>query len=146
MRIQKEWLLLLALSAPAMAVESAPVPTSDNHDEAATVKAPQARLPLDDMRAFVEVFERIRASYVEPVEDRTLFENAIRGMLSSLDPHSAYLDSKDFEQLQNTTSGEFGGLGIEVVMEDGLVRVVSPIDDTPAARAGIQTGDRKSVV
>lgn len=141
MRIQKEWLLLLALSAPAMAVESAPVPTSDNHDEAATVKAPQARLPLDDMRAFVEVFERIRASYVEPVEDRTLFENAIRGMLSSLDPHSAYLDSKDFEQLQNTTSGEFGGLGIEVVMEDGLVRVVSPIDDTPAARAGIQTGD-----
>lgn len=142
MRIQKEWLLLLALSAPVAAVEPTPVPLPDNHhEEAAQAKAPQPRLPLEDMRAFVEAFERIRASYVEPVEDRTLFENAIRGMLSSLDPHSAYLDARDFEELQSSTSGEFGGLGIEVGMEDGLVRVVSPIDDTPAARAGIQTGD-----
>ncbi len=106
------------------------------------VAAPaESRLPLEDMRTFVEVFERIRASYVEPVDDRTLFENAIRGMLSSLDPHSAYLDNKAFEDLQSSTSGEFGGLGIEVGMEDGVVRVVAPIDDTPAARAGIQAGD-----
>ena len=140
MRVHKEWLLLLALSAPALAVESTTVPlpedtpaTAATADKAATAAS---RLPLDDLRAFVEVFERIRASYVEPVDDRTLFENAIRGMLSSLDPHSAYLDAKSFEELQNSTSGEFGGLGIEVGMEDGLLRVVSPIDDTPAAKAG----------
>lgn len=145
MRVHKEWLLLLALSAPALAVESTTVPlpedtpaTAATADKAATAAS---RLPLDDLRAFVEVFERIRASYVEPVDDRTLFENAIRGMLSSLDPHSAYLDAKSFEELQNSTSGEFGGLGIEVGMEDGLLRVVSPIDDTPAAKAGIQSGD-----
>lgn len=141
MRIQKQWLLLLALAAvPAGAAEPVPVPLPETPAADNTAK-PATRLPLEDLRAFVEVFERIRSSYVEPVDDRTLFENAIRGMLSSLDPHSAYLDEKGFEDLQNSTSGEFGGLGIEVGMEDGLVRVVSPIDDTPAARAGIQAGD-----
>ena len=100
-----------------------------------------ARLPLNDLRTFVDVFERIRSSYVDQVDDKTLFENAIRGMLSSLDPHSAYLDSKDFADLQNETTGEFGGVGLEVGMEDGLVKVVSPIDDTPAAKAGILSGD-----
>ncbi|MFP5430055.1 MAG: S41 family peptidase [Gammaproteobacteria bacterium] len=144
MRIQKQWLLAAALAVvmPAAAVEPVPgQPLPDTTAGDAQAKTPATRLPLEDLRAFVEVFERIRASYVEPVDDRTLFENAIRGMLSSLDPHSAYLDEKGFEDLQNTTSGEFGGLGIEVGMEDGLVRVVSPIDDTPAARAGIQAGD-----
>ncbi|HCT40716.1 MAG TPA: peptidase S41 [Moraxellaceae bacterium] len=143
MRAHKEWLLLLALSAPVLAAEPVAVPLPADVPAASEEKpaTPASRLPLDDLRAFVEVFERIRASYVEPVDDRTLFENAIRGMLSSLDPHSAYLDTKSFEDLQNNTSGEFGGLGIEVGMEDGLVRVVSPIDDTPAARAGIQAGD-----
>ncbi|MDO8267237.1 MAG: S41 family peptidase [Moraxellaceae bacterium] len=143
MRAHKEWLLLLALSTPVLAAEPAVVPLPADVSAASEEKpaAPAARLPLEDLRAFVEAFERIRASYVEPVDDRTLFENAIRGMLSSLDPHSAYLDAKAFEELQNNTSGEFGGLGIEVGMEDGLVRVVSPIDDTPAARAGIQAGD-----
>ena len=141
MRIQKEWLLVLALAAPALALESTPTPVSDTHDDVVPVTTAPSRLPLEDMRAFVEVFERIRAAYVEPVDDRTLFENAIRGMLSSLDPHSAYLDAKDFEELQSSTSGEFGGLGMEVGLADGLVRVVSPIDDTPAAKAGIQAGD-----
>ncbi|MEK9765563.1 MAG: PDZ domain-containing protein, partial [Thalassolituus sp.] len=86
-------------------------------------------------------FERIRSSYVEEIDDHTLFNNAIKGMLSSLDPHSAYLQEEDFSDLQENTSGKFGGLGIEVGMENGLVRVISPIDDTPAQRAGIRAGD-----
>lgn len=98
-------------------------------------------LPLEDLRTFSEIFGRIKSSYVEPVEDKKLLENAIRGMLSGLDPHSTYLDLDDFQQLREGTSGEFGGLGIEVSMEDGFVKVVAPIDDTPAAEAGIQAGD-----
>jgi carboxyl-terminal processing protease len=105
------------------------------------VALPQAPLPLEDLRTFAEVFDRIKAAYVEPVDDKTLLENAIKGMLSNLDPHSAYLDPLAFQELQESTSGEFGGLGIEVGMEDGLIRVVSPIDDTPAAKAGIEAGD-----
>ncbi|MBE9532908.1 MAG: PDZ domain-containing protein, partial [Proteobacteria bacterium] len=98
-------------------------------------------LPLDDLRAFSEVFGRIKSNYVEDVEDKELLQNAIRGMLSGLDPHSSYLDLEDFKELREGTSGEFGGLGIEVTMEDGFVKVVSPIDDTPAAEAGILSGD-----
>ncbi|RLA09224.1 MAG: peptidase S41 [Gammaproteobacteria bacterium] len=98
-------------------------------------------LPLVELRTFSETFTVIKNNYVEPVEDKELLESAIRGMLSGLDPHSSYLDGEDFKQLQEGTSGEFGGLGIEVSMEDGFVKVVSPIDDTPAARAGIQAGD-----
>src|SRR5476649_2970207 len=105
---------------------------------AATTKAP---LPLDELRTFAEVMDRIKAAYVEPVDDKTLLENAIKGMLSNLDPHSAYLGPDDFAQLQEDTSGEFGGLGIEVGMEDTFVKVVSPIDDTPASKAGVQAGD-----
>jgi len=103
-----------------------------------TAKAP---LPLDELRTFAEVLDRVKAAYVEPVDDKTLLENAIKGMLSNLDPHSAYLGPEDFQELQESTSGEFGGLGIEVGMEDGFVKVVSPIDDTPASRAGIEAGD-----
>ncbi len=98
-------------------------------------------IPLEDLRAFSEIFGRIKNNYVEPVDDKELLQNAIRGMLSGLDPHSTYLDLEDFKQLREGTSGEFGGLGIEVTMEDGFVRVVSPIDDTPAAKAGLQAGD-----
>lgn len=98
-------------------------------------------LPLDDLRAFTEVMNKIKTDYVEPVEDKTLLQNAIRGMLSGLDPHSAYLDKEAFKDLQVSTTGEFGGLGIEVGMEDGAVKVISPIDDTPAQQAGIQAGD-----
>lgn len=98
-------------------------------------------IPLNELRTFSEIFGRIKNSYVEPVEDKELLQNAIRGMLSGLDPHSTYLDLEDFKDLREGTSGEFGGLGIEVTMEDGFVRVVSPIDDTPAARGGMQAGD-----
>jgi len=108
---------------------------------AAAVANDKAPLPLDELRTFAEVLDRIKAAYVEPVSDKTLLENAIKGMLSNLDPHSAYLDPQTFRELQESTSGEFGGLGIEVGMEDGFVKVVSPIDDTPASKAGIQPGD-----
>ncbi len=101
----------------------------------------RAPLPLDDLRTFAEVMDRIKAAYVEPVSDKTLLENAIKGMLSNLDPHSAYLEPEAFRDLQESTSGEFGGLGIEVGTEDGFLKVVSPIDDTPASAAGIQPGD-----
>src|SRR5690606_12826455 len=93
------------------------------------------------LKLFGDVFERVRAEYVEEVTDEELIEAAINGMLTSLDPHSGYLDAKKYRDMQVQTKGEFGGLGIEVTMEDGLVKVVSPIDDTPAYRAGIQAGD-----
>lgn len=98
-------------------------------------------LPLEDLRTFAKVFNQIRQGYVEDVSDKELLEYAIKGMLSELDPHSAYLDATSFENLQTSTSGEFGGLGIEVGMENGFVKVISPIDDTPASRAGIEAGD-----
>ena len=105
------------------------------------VFADKPDLPLEELRAFSEIFGRIKNNYVEPVEDKELLQNAIRGMLSGLDPHSTYLDLKDFKELREGTTGEFGGLGIEVTMEDGFVKVVSPIDDTPAAKAGVLAGD-----
>ncbi len=98
-------------------------------------------LPLDELRQFSDVFGAIKANYVEPVEDKKLITEAISGMLSGLDPHSSYLDAEAFKELQVGTQGEFGGLGIEVGQEDGFVKVVSPIEDTPAARAGIKAGD-----
>ena len=101
----------------------------------------QADLPLEELRAFSEIFGRIKSNYVEEVDDKELIQNAIRGMLTGLDPHSTYLDVDDFKSLREGTSGEFGGLGIEVTMEDGFVKVVSPIDDTPAAKAGLLAGD-----
>ena len=95
----------------------------------------------EDLSLFGEVFESIRDNYVEPVDDKELIHSAINGMLTSLDPHSSFLTADDFDQMQERTKGEFGGLGIEITMEDGFVKVVSPIDDTPAARAGIISGD-----
>ena len=101
----------------------------------------QDPLPIEDLRAFTEIFGRIKNDYVEPVEDKKLITEAINGMLSGLDPHSSYLDADAFKGLQVDTQGEFGGLGIEVGMDDGLVKVISPIEDTPAFRAGIKLGD-----
>ncbi len=98
-------------------------------------------LPLAELRTFSEVFGKIKSDYVKEVDDKTLIEGAIRGMLADLDPHSAYMDADSFKELQVGTTGEFGGLGIEVGMEDGFVKVIAPIDDTPAQRAGIQPGD-----
>lgn len=98
-------------------------------------------LPLDELRQFSSVFSAIKNNYVEAVPDKKLISGAISGMLSDLDPHSAYLDADAFKEMQSATQGEFGGLGIEVGTEDGMVKVISPIEDTPAARAGIRAGD-----
>jgi carboxyl-terminal processing protease len=103
--------------------------------------ATRSPLPVEELRSFTEVFGAIKQNYVEPVEDKKLITEAINGMLAGLDPHSAYLDAESFKELQVGTQGKFGGLGIEVGMEDGLVKVVSPIEDTPAYRAGIKPGD-----
>ncbi len=100
-----------------------------------------ASLPLEDLRVFTDVYARIKQDYVTEVDDSMLIENAIRGMLSGLDPHSSFLDEEQFRELQIGTSGEFGGLGIEVGMENGFVKVIAPIDDTPAERAGVKAGD-----
>lgn len=108
---------------------------------------PHAKMTTDpyvtyqQLNLFGDVFERVRAQYVDEISDEKLMEYAINGMLSSLDPHSSYLNAKDFDDMRVQTKGEFGGLGIEVTMEEGLVKVVSPIDDTPAAKAGLKTGD-----
>lgn len=98
-------------------------------------------LPFEELRTFTEIFGRIKQDYVEQVSDKKLLEDAIRGMLSGLDPHSAYLADEEYKELQEGTTGQFGGLGIEVGMENGFVKVVSPIDDTPAQKAGIKAGD-----
>ncbi len=98
-------------------------------------------LPLDQLRNFSDIFSRIKSDYVEDVEDEVLLEHAIRGMLSGLDPHSTYLSPDEYNELRIGTSGEFGGLGIQVGMEDGFVKVISPIDDTPAFKAGLKAGD-----
>ncbi len=98
-------------------------------------------LPVQELRLFSEVLGIIRQNYVEPVSDSDLLKSAIRGMLAGLDPHSAYLEKEEFQELKEGTSGEFGGLGIEVGMEDGFVKVISPIDDTPAQRGGVRAGD-----
>ncbi|TCO82762.1 carboxyl-terminal processing protease [Plasticicumulans lactativorans] len=102
---------------------------------------PPPALPLDELRTFAEVLERVKRDYVEPVDDRQLLEAAVKGMLNGLDPHSAFLDKEAYREMQVGTTGEFGGLGIEIGQEDGFVRVIAPIDDTPAARAGILAGD-----
>ncbi|HEY3697890.1 MAG TPA: S41 family peptidase [Spongiibacteraceae bacterium] len=104
-------------------------------------KNDDGKLPLDELRTFADVFNQIKQSYVEEVDDKTLLENAIRGMLAGLDPHSTYLDAKSFDELQVNTTGEFGGLGLEVGMENGFIKVISPLDDTPAQKAGIEAGD-----
>ncbi len=100
-----------------------------------------SKLPYEELKVFSEVFDRIKSDFVEDVDDKKLLEDAIQGMLSGLDPHSSYLDPESFKEVRIGTSGEFGGLGIEVTMENGFVKVVAPIDDTPAQRAGLQPGD-----
>lgn len=100
-----------------------------------------APLPLDDLRQFSNVFSAIKSNYVEDITDQELIRSAISGMLTDLDPHSAYLDEEAFKEMRTSTQGEFGGLGIEIGSEDGFVKVISPIEDTPAERAGIQAGD-----
>jgi carboxyl-terminal processing protease len=109
--------------------------------QAVADRATRTTLPIEELRAFTEVFGAIKTNYVEPVEDKRLITEAINGMLTGLDPHSAYLDQEAFKELQVGTQGQFGGLGIEVGMEDGFVKVISPIEDTPAFKAGIKPND-----
>jgi carboxyl-terminal processing protease len=112
-----------------------------NYSASAGKDAATSALPIEELRSFADVYNAIKQGYVEPVEDKKLITHAISGMLANLDPHSAYLDADSFKDLQVSTQGEFGGLGIEVGMEDGFVKVVAPIDDTPAQRAGLKSGD-----
>ncbi|MGB0205093.1 MAG: S41 family peptidase [Neptuniibacter sp.] len=130
--------LLLGFALPALFSSSV---IAEEQQPAEEASEQVKNLPLDELRLFTEVFQRIKTAYVEPVDDATLLEDALRGMILGLDPHSAYLEPREFETLQQHTSGEFGGLGIEVGMEDGFVRVITPIDDTPAQRAGVKAGD-----
>jgi carboxyl-terminal processing protease len=129
-KVTVSFLCLVFTGGPVLA--EVPAATNDGANDS---------LPLEQLRVFAEIFGRIKANYVEPVDDKVLLENAIRGMVSGLDPHSSYLDTDEFKDLQVGTKGEFGGLGIEVGMENGFVKVITPIDDTPAQRAGVKTGD-----
>lgn len=128
-------------AAPAAVAPIAPAsPAAASTAPTPPVAAPSA-LPLDDLRTFVDVFDRIRSAYVEPVSDKTLFENAIRGMLTSLDPHSAYLDKKAYADLQQATTGEYDGVGFDIGLDDGFLRIVATVDNEPAAKASIKAGD-----
>lgn len=142
--MEKSMFKQLLLSTLVIASQLISLPAIAASDEqAATDVSPmqESQLPLQDLRNFTEIFDRIRSSYVEPVDDKTLLQYAIDGMLSNLDPHSDYLLPEDFSELQEHTTGKFGGLGIEVGIEEGLIKVVTPIDDTPAEKAGIEAGD-----
>lgn len=140
---------LLSVSLLSTLVLSLSPDASYAQDEKRTATQEAKKKPVDpdanntykQLNLFGEVFERVRANYVDPVTDKELIEHALNGMLSNLDPHSSYLTEKDFTDMQVQTKGEFGGLGIEVTMENGFVKVVSPIDDTPAYKAGILAGD-----
>lgn len=115
--------------------------TAFSAEESNSVNSNTKRIPLEDVQRFSNAIGEIKKYYVKPVDDKELFDNAIRGMLTGLDPHSSYLSEEEFKELQTSTSGEFGGLGIEVTMEDGVVKVITPLVDTPAFKAGIKSGD-----
>ncbi len=135
--------MLLATQASPLSAEEPKTSNPPTPSKKIVLKLPDAnkQLPLDDLRKFAEVFDRIKKTYVEDVDDTTLLNNAIKGMISGLDPHSAYLEPSAFSDLQESTTGEFGGLGIEVGMDNGFVKVITPIDDTPAQKAGVEAGD-----
>ena len=124
--------ILLAATA-ALTLSATPL-------QAATEEA-QGKLPLDELRTFADVYNQIRIGYVEEIDDSTLLEYAIQGMLMGLDPHSVYMNKDDFSALQEGTSGEFSGLGLEVGIQDGYITIISPIDGSPAAAANLQSGD-----
>src|SRR6478752_7712505 len=136
--MRKTTLALLSAAAGAAAMLFVTQPRSVFMGSSARAAAADTYRQLN---LFGDVFERVRSDYVEKPDDSKLVESAINGMLQGLDPHSSYMDSKSFRDMQVQTRGEFGGLGIEVTMEDGLIKVVSPIDDTPAAKAGILSND-----
>lgn len=132
--------LMLLSPLPVLADPSADPDLAQ--DPELTTDSEQANgVPLEDVQRFSNALSQIKKYYVKPVTDKELFDNAIRGMLSGLDPHSNYLDENEFNELQTSTNGEFGGLGIEVTMEEGVIRVISPLVGTPAAKAGMKPGD-----
>jgi len=114
---------------------------SSTHQSAIAVETASNTNTFEQLDLFADVLARVRTDYVVDVNDAELIENALNGMLQSLDPHSSYVNPEQFKELQVTTSGEYGGLGMEVTMEEGFVKVISPIDETPAKRAGIKAGD-----
>lgn len=124
------WGVMLGTMSPAFATPPA-----------APAAQPQAPLPWQQVQLLADVMQLVKEDYVQPLDDKTLINDAIRGMLAGLDPHSAFLDKSDYQQMQIMTTGQFGGLGLEVTQRDGAVVVISSIDDTPAAKAGIRTGD-----
>ncbi len=137
------WMGIGALLGAFIVVTSSVMADKAQDDTQSEVASQQEKLvlPLQELRAFAEVFERVSSDYVDEVNEKDLLEGAISGMLSSLDPHSSYLPPKNFKEMEEHTKGEFGGLGMEVGMEDGFVKVISPIDDTPAEKAGVKAGD-----
>ena len=145
MRFPTLSLAVLLLAAPLVQAQTAPTPGSAAKKAADVAPAKASSVPdrvdLDDVRNFSRVYEIVRQAYVEPVDNKTLMKAAISGMLSGLDPHSEYLDKAGLDELSEDTTGQYGGLGIEVLQVDGTLRIIAPIDDTPASRAGIKPGD-----
>jgi|ACQI01.1.fsa_nt_gi carboxyl-terminal processing protease len=135
------WVLIGTILGAVLVVGTSVFAGSDQQSPVVQSSAGKLNLPMEELRSFVEVYERVSRYYVDSVEDNKLLEGAIGGMLSNLDPHSAYLPAETFKKMEEHTSGEFGGLGMEVGMEDGFIKVISPIDDTPAQKAGILAGD-----
>ena len=132
MKFSTRYVLVLLVGVFAGAAVTVGVAVLAEREQSKEARTP---LPLDELRTFTEVFSRIKADYVEPVGDKKLLGDAVQGMLAGLDPHSSYLDAESFKDVRIETEGQFGGLGIEVTMENGFVKVVAPIEDTPAARA-----------
>lgn len=145
MRFPRPCLLALLLATPLLHAQAAPGTTAADSDptpaKAASSAAPADEVNAEDVRNFAHVYQIIRQAYVEKVDSKTLMNDAIKGMLAGLDPHSAYLDKEGLQELNEDTTGQYGGLGIEVMEDNGLLKIVSPIDDTPASRAGIKPGD-----
>ncbi|GLQ47490.1 peptidase S41 [Dyella lipolytica] len=143
MRLFRPCLLALLLATPLLHAQAAPDAQADTAApaKASSSAAPVDQVNMDDVRNFAHVYQIIRQAYVEKVDNKTLMNDAIKGMLAGLDPHSAYLDKEGLQELDEDTTGQYGGLGIEVMEDNGLLRIVSPIDDTPASRAGIKPGD-----
>ena len=145
MRFPRPCLLALLLATPLLHAQAAPDAAAADHAagpaKASSTAAPADQVDLDDVRNFAHVYQIIRQAYVEKVDNKTLMNDAIKGMLAGLDPHSAYLDKEGLQELNEDTTGQYGGLGIEVMQDNGMLKIVSPIDDTPASRAGIKPGD-----
>lgn len=144
MRFPRPCLLALLLATPLLHAQVAPDAAADQAAvpaKASSSTAPTDQVNMDDVRNFAHVYQIIRQAYVEKVDSKTLMNDAIKGMLTGLDPHSAYLDKEGLQELNEDTTGQYGGLGIEVMQDNGMLKIVSPIDDTPASRAGIKPGD-----